>query len=197
MPRSGSSSQISLGWDSRPELGNAVKRHQALGGLGLLVAIAASITWWGRQPMSMERFPTIRQVPVRTPTPSTSSQTAIGELSEADDAAIKTVIRQQLDAFQADDAELAFSFASPTIQAQFQSANQFMAMVRSQYATVYRPQSVEFGDLEWVDGSPVQALIVLGPVGEWMTAYYPMEQQADSTWRIAGCLLVPLPGETI
>ncbi|MEM7650259.1 MAG: DUF4864 domain-containing protein, partial [Cyanobacteria bacterium P01_A01_bin.70] len=128
-----------------------MKRHQALGGLGLLVAIAAAITWWGRQPMSMERFPTIRQVPVRTPTPSTSSQTAIGELSEADDAAIKTVIRQQLDAFQADDAELAFSFASPTIQAQFQSANQFMAMVRSQYATVYRPQSVEFGDLEWVD----------------------------------------------
>ncbi|MEM1289936.1 MAG: DUF4864 domain-containing protein [Cyanobacteria bacterium P01_H01_bin.162] len=172
-------------------------RHQALGWLGLVVAIAAPITWWGRQQMPLERTSAIRQVPLVAPTPSISSQAAVGELSDADAAAITTVIQQQMDAFQADDAELAFSFASPTIQAQFQSAAQFMAMVRSQYATVYRPQAVEFGDLEWVDDSPVQAVVVLGPVGEWMTAYYPMEQQADSTWRIAGCVLVPLPGETI
>ena len=178
-------------------MGDAVKRHQALGWLGLLVAIAAPITWWGRQQMYVERFPTIRQVPVLAPTPSTSSPTAIGELTEAEAAAIITVIQQQMDAFQVDDAELAFSFASPTIQSQFQSADQFMAMVRSHYATVYRPQSVEFGDLEWVDDRPVQAVVVKGPGGEGMTAYYPMEQQADSTWRIAGCVLVPLLGETI
>ncbi len=178
-------------------MGDAVKRHQAWGWLGLVVAIAALITWWGRQQMLIEQAPTIRQVPLLAPAPSISSQTAADALTDADAAAITTVIQGQMAAFQADDAELAFSFASPTIQAQFQSADQFMAMVRSQYATVYRPQSVEFDDLEWVDDSPVQAVVVLGPMGEWMTAYYPMEQQADSTWRIAGCVLVPLLGETI
>ncbi|MGD1941946.1 MAG: DUF4864 domain-containing protein [Leptolyngbyaceae cyanobacterium] len=174
-----------------------MKRHQALGWLGLLVAIAAPVTWWGRQQLQTEFLPTASQVPALAPPPSTAPQTAVGQLTDADAAAIATVIQQQMDAFQADDAELAFSFASPTIQAQFQSADQFMAMVRSRYATVYRPQAVDFGALEWVDDSPVQAVVVMGPAGEWMTAYYPMEQQTDSTWRIAGCVLVPLPGETI
>ncbi|MBE7382160.1 MAG: DUF4864 domain-containing protein [Leptolyngbya sp. SIO1E4] len=126
-----------------------------------------------------------------------SAQSAERSLSAADLAAIQTVITQQITAFQADEAAMAFSFASPEIQARFQTADQFMDMVRSEYPSVYRPQSVNFEAVEIVQGSPVQAVTLLGPAGQWVTAFYQMERQADDTWRIAGCILIPLPGETI
>ncbi|NEQ43921.1 MAG: DUF4864 domain-containing protein [Leptolyngbya sp. SIOISBB] len=118
-------------------------------------------------------------------------------LTPADKADIGVVIQQQMAAFQANDAELAFSFASPGIQSQFQTAAQFMAMVQTLYEPVYRPQSVDFGSVELIRGQPVQAVTVLGPDGAWMTAYYRMEQQADNSWRIAGCVLVPVENTTI
>ena len=118
-------------------------------------------------------------------------------LSPQDSTVIQDTINQQLTAFQKDDAETAFSFASPEIQAQFQSADQFMNMVKAEYVPVYRPQSVTFDSLEIINGRPVQAVILMGPAGEWVTAYYQMERQSDATWRIAGCFLVPMQGETI
>ncbi|NER79495.1 MAG: DUF4864 domain-containing protein [Leptolyngbya sp. SIO1D8] len=111
--------------------------------------------------------------------------------------AIRGVIEQQIVAFQENQAEIAFGFASPDIQARFQTADQFMEMVRSDYLPVYRPQSVNFEVLEVVQGNPVQSVTLLGPAGEWVTAYYQMEQQRDNTWRIAGCILVPLEGQSI
>jgi len=130
--------------------------------------------------------------------PSTSSDAVPPvKLATEDPAAIQRTIEQQIAAFQAEDADTAFSFASPDIQEQFETADQFMAMVRANYAPVYRPQSVNFKAIEIVQGNPVQAVTLLGPQGEWVTAYYQMEQQSDASWRIAGCVIVPLQGETI
>lgn len=178
-----------------------VKRYPRLIGLGILVAIAIPATWWGRQRLNQPE-PTTSGIAVfpsaQSSTPGNDdSDTSPSELSEADRSAIAAVIEQQIAAFQADDAELAFSFASPGIQDRFQTAEQFMAMVRAQYETVYRPQSVNFEEIGWVRGEPVQAVTVLGPSGEWMVAYYQMEKLSDDTWRIAGCLLTPMQGDTI
>lgn len=173
-----------------------MKRRRVYGLIGLLVAIAIPVTGWGRQRLAESQadqsaiavFPTSKQAP-GTSAPLT--------LTPADEAEIAAVIRQQMEAFQADDAELAFSLASPSIQEQFQTADQFIAMVRSLYEPVYRPQSVDFGAIEFIQGRPVQAVTVLGPEGAWMTAFYQMELQADKTWRIAGCVLAPVEGTTI
>ncbi|MEM6518578.1 MAG: DUF4864 domain-containing protein [Cyanobacteria bacterium P01_D01_bin.71] len=174
-----------------------MKRWQLFGGLGLLVAIAIPVTLWDRQRwLSQETArPAIALYPATKQAPSTAAVPVTLTAEEA--AEIAAVIEQQMAAFQADDADLAFSFASPGIQEQFATAEQFMAMVKSAYKPVYRPQSTEFGDIELVRGRPVQAVTVLSPTGAWMTAYYQMEQQADKTWRIAGCVLVPIEGETI
>ena len=161
------------------------------------MAIAIPAGWWGRQRLMQPETsaqPSVAVFPASKQGPGTSAPLA---LTDDDEAAIAAVVRQQLDAFQADDAELAFSFASPGIQEQFQTADRFMAMVRSLYEPVYQPQSVEFGDIEFVRGSPVQAVTVLGPAGAWTTAYYQMEKQSNDTWRISGCVLVPVAGETI
>jgi hypothetical protein len=103
----------------------------------------------------------------------------------------------QLEALQRDDAETAFSFASPAIQKKFGTPENFLLMVREAYPAVYRPRSVIFDSLNFLQGNLVQQVILLSPSGELIKALYLMEQQTDDSWRIVGCLLAPLEGRTI
>lgn len=109
--------------------------------------------------------------------------------SGADRAAIRQVIEQQMEAFRTDDAERAFGYASPMIRHMFGSADIFMDMVRQGYQPVYRPRSVEFGELADIEGQPAQKVHVIGPDGRPVTAIYVMKRQPDGTWRIDGCYL--------
>ena len=63
-------------------------------------------------------------------------------LSAADERGVREVVQAQLAAFAGDDAEKAFSYAAPNIRQSLGTAERFMAMVRSNYAVVYRPASV-------------------------------------------------------
>ncbi|MEM7173389.1 MAG: DUF4864 domain-containing protein [Pseudomonadota bacterium] len=107
-----------------------------------------------------------------------------------DQQAVVRVIEQQLSAFRIDDGAKAFSFASPHIQSLFQTPERFMAMVKSGYRAVYRPQVVEFLDGRQAGGRTAQAVRFIGPDGKAVIAIYEMEQQPDGTWRINGVQLV-------
>ena len=111
-------------------------------------------------------------------------------LADADQAAIRSAITQQLNAFQRDDAAGAFAFAAPNIKAIFGNADNFLAMVRQGYPPVYRPRRAEFTTLSQEDGAIVQTVELIGPDGLSYTARYTMEQQADGSWRISACELV-------
>jgi len=113
-------------------------------------------------------------------------------LSDCDRQAIRETIEQQLIAFQCDDADSAFSLASPEIQAQFRTSDIFINMVKTAYQAVYRPRSVLFADLSSLNGYPVQKVLLMGPEGDLFLAAYLMEQQSGSHWRIAGCFLRPV-----
>ncbi len=117
---------------------------------------------------------------------------AAADISAADEAAIRSVVEQQLDAFQRDDQEAAFAHASPTIQDLFRTAEVFMAMVRAGYAPVYRPQEVSFRDVVTFRGAPTLRVLLVGPDGLAVIANYMMERQRDGTWRIGGCVLEPI-----
>lgn len=117
--------------------------------------------------------------------------------NNADRDAIRAVIQRQLQAFQADNAEEAFTFASPEIRAKFGTAKNFFQAVKTSYAAVYRPRSVMFEKLVIVRGIPTQEVILLAPDGELVKALYLMEKQPDRTWKINGCILMPLPGQSI
>lgn len=125
--------------------------------------------------------------------PIARAGTPLAGLSDADRASIRDVIARQMQAFQADDESLAFSFATPALQELFGSPTRFMAMVRSGYRSVYRPQEVQFLDVIAFQGQPTQRVLVVGPDRVAVTAYYSMERQADGTWRISGCVLRALP----
>lgn len=114
---------------------------------------------------------------------------AQAQVSPADQTAIRNVIEGQVEAFRRDDGAAAFGYASPSIQGMFGSAETFMDMVRQGYRPVYRPQVFEFREIVTLQGMVTQKVHVIGPDGRPVTAFYPMTQQPDGSWRIEGCYL--------
>lgn len=107
---------------------------------------------------------------------------------------VRGVIEAQLDAFADDDAGRAFDLAAPSIQNMFGDPERFMAMVRTGYAVVYRPASVNFLPPEVEGNAIVQAVRMGDAAGAlWMVVYL-VERQDDGSWRIGGCQVAPLQG---
>jgi hypothetical protein len=112
----------------------------------------------------------------------------------AEEKNVREVIQGQLAAFAADDAEKAFSYAAPNIRSAFASATHFMAMVRGQYAVVYRPASVAFLQLESLDATNASADVVqrvqMTDVNglPWL-AVYSLQRQKNKQWQITGCIV--------
>lgn len=104
--------------------------------------------------------------------------------------AIRQVITKQLLAFQADDFETAFTFASPTIQGIFQNPERFGAMVRNGYPMVWRPADVQFGGLDSRGGRQVQTVFLTGQDGRLYEAVYEMVLTGDG-WEINGVAIRP------
>jgi hypothetical protein len=116
------------------------------------------------------------------------------ELGEAEARAVRAVVQSQLDAMAADDAERAFSYATPGIRSQFGNAQRFMAMVRQGYPMVIRPASVAYFRPEAVEAGVVQVVGLRDAAGQaWLVAYQ-LERQPDASWRVSGCVVQPDPG---
>ncbi|MFL6566411.1 MAG: DUF4864 domain-containing protein [Burkholderiales bacterium] len=107
--------------------------------------------------------------------------------------AVRAVIEAQLEAFRRDDAARAFSYAAPGIRESFGTPEKFMAMVREQYAVVYRPRSVSFEEPLMVGEDLVQPVRMTDGYGHAWMAIYPKAKQPDGHWRINGCHLARLP----
>jgi hypothetical protein len=115
---------------------------------------------------------------------------ALPALAQGDQ--IQGVIRNQIDAFLKDDFATAFTFASPSIQGLFGTPENFGAMVRNGYPMVWRPDSVEFGELREVAGRLWQRVILRDGQGGIHLLDYQMIEGADG-WRINGVQLLQAP----
>jgi hypothetical protein len=104
--------------------------------------------------------------------------------------AIQAVISKQMNAFRLDDGEAAFSLASPGVRRVFESADNFMEMVRTEYSPVYRPRTYRFLKPAIFEGEPVQPIEVIALDGAVSIAVFSMERQRNRTWRISGCRLL-------
>mgnify|MGYP001791055646 FL=1 len=114
------------------------------------------------------------------------------EITHVSHNTIRSVVENQLEAFQKDDAELAFALASPEIQVQFITAKNFLNTVKSDYQPVYRPRSVLFEEITMFQGYITQPVLLLAEDGNPVRALYLMAQQSDQKWKIKGCFLVPV-----
>ncbi len=110
----------------------------------------------------------------------------------AESAQIQSVIDQQIQAFEADDFDQAFTFASPSIQRLFGGPERFGAMVRNGYPMVWRPADVSFGELREIQGALWQKVIVQDQAGVTHVLDYRMVQ-VDGAWRISGVQILPSP----
>ena len=115
--------------------------------------------------------------------------TSAFSITDEDEQEIISVVSQQLQAFQEDDFEKAYSFASPIIKKIFPSPKAFAEMVVGQYQAVYRPKRVNFGAVSLKDGAPYLEVYLVDPNGEFVTAMYSMQQQENGEWLINGCFL--------
>jgi len=115
-----------------------------------------------------------------------------GLAEEPRNAAIEGVIQDQITAFETDDFAKAFSYASPTIQGIFGTADNFGAMVRNGYPMVWRPGSVKFTELREVAGGLYQTVVIADQAGAVHVLEYEMIP-VDGGWVIGGVQLLRAP----
>ncbi len=115
------------------------------------------------------------------------------ELSRQDQQSMQSVITEQLQAFAVDNGDKAFSFAAPLIKEAFSDTDTFMLMVKRGYGPAYRNKSYSFGE-SFVDhmARPSQRVRLTALDGKGYEAIYTLERQADGSWKISGCHLVPV-----
>ncbi|MET0311304.1 MAG: DUF4864 domain-containing protein [Burkholderiaceae bacterium] len=117
-----------------------------------------------------------------------------GGLAPADEAGVRAVVQAQFEAFAEDNADAAFDLAAPEMQQSVGSSGRFLAMVRGVYPMVYRPASVAYMKPETRDGSVIQLVQITDSNERSWLAIYSLEQQADASWRISGCIVMENKG---
>jgi hypothetical protein len=112
-------------------------------------------------------------------------------VSKTNAIAIAMVVQAQLDAFAADDASRAFSYAAPNIKTMFGTPEKFLQMVQSNYPVVYRPKSVTFLAPESDGAAIIQPVAMTDAQGNGWVAVYHLEPVSGQgmSWLIAGCVL--------
>ena len=110
--------------------------------------------------------------------------------SWADKAAIRTTIESQITAFQQNDFDTAFSYASPNIQRIFGSPDRFGSMVRQGYPMVHRPADIQFLEIETIQGEKWQKVRMADQHGRYHVMAYRMIL-LDEQWLINGVQLLP------
>lgn len=112
-----------------------------------------------------------------------SSSARAEDLAGTDGA--RSVIEQQLEAFDAQDVERAFGFAAPSIKEMFGTPENFGAMVKRGYPMIWDPASTEFLEATRSESGIKQYLRVQARDGRSYIAEY-LLVQIDGEWRIAG-----------
>lgn len=111
--------------------------------------------------------------------------------ARADDAA-RQVISDQIAAFQQDDFETAFTYASPKIKQIFGGPERFGQMVQSGYPMVWRPADVQFLEAEQIGGVLRQGVLIRDNAGVFYELDYDMVAGQDG-WKIDGVRIRQVP----
>ncbi|WP_158811582.1 DUF4864 domain-containing protein [Beijerinckia sp. L45] len=109
---------------------------------------------------------------------------------------LQTLITKQLDAFNRADAPAAESFATPQFRDKYPDPATFFAMVKENYAPLFKPRSTHFEDISDSPHGPLQKMTVVAADGTVWTAVYIFER-ISGEWRISGCGLMKQDGQDI
>ncbi|MGV3550589.1 DUF4864 domain-containing protein [Rhizobium sp.] len=101
------------------------------------------------------------------------------------------VIEKQILAFLNDDAEAAYAFAAPGIQARYPDKDSFFAMVKKSYQPVYKPGNFAFGRSKTIGKGEMilHEVLIEGQDGKDWKAVYQLLRQPDGSYRIGGVMI--------
>ncbi|OHV81215.1 DUF4864 domain-containing protein [Rhizobium sp. LCM 4573] len=110
--------------------------------------------------------------------------------SRAEDpvAEAQAVIAEQIDALMANDAEKAYSHASPGIRSLYPDKDRFLDMVRRSYPPVYQAGNYAFGRSKLVGGGEMvlQEVMITDPKGKDWTVIYELRLMDDGSYKVNG-----------
>lgn len=105
---------------------------------------------------------------------------------------IETVIASQLDAFQADDVDQAFTYAAPNIRQIFRTPENFGTMVQRGYPMVWRPGEVTYLELAEIGGALWQRVEIIDREGVRHHLGYQMTE-GENGWKISAVMILDVP----
>lgn len=117
-------------------------------------------------------------------------------ISESDKATIRQLIEKQLQAFEQNDTETAFSLISPIVQQKL-SCQDFMTILNEKYDCLVKPRSIMFRGFTLVDNYPALVSTIMDRQGNLAQGIFVMQHQPDYSWRIHGYKLIPLSEKII
>ncbi|AYD01161.1 DUF4864 domain-containing protein [Neorhizobium sp. NCHU2750] len=114
-------------------------------------------------------------------------------VAESPEAEAQAVIAGQIKALMADDADKAYSYASPDIRSLYPDKQAFLAMVQRSYRPVYRAGAYAFGRSKLIGGGEMvfQEVMISGRGGKDWTAIYEMRLMDDGSYKINGVRMMP------
>lgn len=105
---------------------------------------------------------------------------------------IEQTIQGQVDAFLAEDAASAFTYASPNIKRLFGTPERFGSMVKNGYPMVWKPSDVKFLELRRQGPLLFQKVLFVDQNGAPHVLEYNM-LETDSGWQIDGVQYLAAP----
>lgn len=109
----------------------------------------------------------------------------------------QTVIANQLEAFERDDAAVAWNLTAPEIREKFHSADDFFGMVKANYGPIYRHRSVDFGPSARRGDEIGIVVTLVGEDNEVWSAVFVLSKQNDGAWKTSACLLAKAPEKSV
>ncbi len=116
-----------------------------------------------------------------------------GAVSAQDEKlSVSDVISAQIDAFQVDDFESAFEYATPVIRRIFGNHERFGQMVRNGFPMVWRTSDVRYLETREAGGRLYQKVLVTDADGVFHALEYEMIE-TENGWQINGVQLLAAP----
>jgi len=109
---------------------------------------------------------------------------------EAGGMEARAIIQRQLDAFEHNDADSAFSLASPGLKETYSNPHNFMNSVRSGETPFFKRRMVEYHDFVAAGDDAAQSVVLVDDDSNVWTVVYKLARQPDGSWLIDGVVLV-------
>jgi hypothetical protein len=135
---------------------------------------------------ALAEVPLQKQAPTQEPTPAPAPV----------NNPIQAVIQNQISAFQADNFEVAFSYAAPNIQRAFGNSRRFAQMIVNSFPMVWRPEEVQYLKLTRSGPYALQRVMITDQQNTLHILLYQLVP-INQDWRISGVEILAMPGERI